>query len=234
MKSWKKYWPACKPIAVVLGCIAAFLLLLIPVKFSEAGIGIGTFLLPVQVQGAVTAKVFAGSFSILLKVTTFVSLILFAAGGQKRFTRLIVFQFAALFVMLVPLMVKLAAFPSGRYPMLYIAYFFIFDAILKLLIWFFERETVAAIVMLCIQLASPFIIYLHDFRDFFPPLVGKTAEFLYLYLPVYHKIVGMLNNKGLQPILADLILAKLIVLVILIRYFMRKRQAKQAIPEKTD
>ncbi len=212
MKSWKKYWLSCNPyFQVVLPMFVLFLAML-PLSISPTGIRWGTAVLPVRMGADMIQTIYGSIFAVLLPFLTWISLILYAGETNRPLLRLAGFQFAAAAVILVPLVLKLRRFPPARMILVTVLFLITLDGILKLISWLFRgSRTAASVVLACVQLAGPLIIYLNDFRDFFPAAIARMASIVYLEFPFYRKATGLLKGGSLSPMVPDLILAIVVV-----------------------
>ncbi len=233
MKSWKEFWPKCKFCVWILLLAIVFSLILLPLSISSAGIRLGKTVLPIRLSGNIIQGVYSSIFGILLLFSTWISLVLYAGAQNRPFSRLVSFQFGLLFVVLIPLSIKLRQMPSFR--MLLIAFVFLFtlDGILKLFTWLFRGSRIAAsVAMVCIQLAGPLIMYMNDFRDFFPSSLARMASIAYFEFPFHQKAVGLLKEGSISPLIPDLILAGFVMLVT--AGFYLKNRVLSSFPEKTE
>ncbi|RLE17769.1 MAG: hypothetical protein DRJ14_05565 [Acidobacteria bacterium] len=214
MKLLKKFWPGCKPCLWVFIPMVVVFLILLPLSISPAGIRLGKMALPVRVSGDMITAVYGSIFGALLPLTTWISLILYGGVTKRPFVRLASFQSGILIIVLLPLSVKLRQLPSFHMLLVAIIFLFTLDGILQLFTWLLrDRRTGAAVAMACIQLAGPLVMYLNDFRDFFPPTLARMASISYLEFPFYQKAVALLKNGSLSPLVPDLILAAVVVAV---------------------
>ena len=214
MKSWKKFWPGCKRIVWILVPTIIVFTMLIPLSISPAGIRLGNMVLPVRVNGNLVNAVFGSAFGGLLPILTWISLILYGGEVKRPFVRLAIFQAGLLVILLLPLSVKLRQVPPSRMLLITIIFLFTLDSILKLFSWLFRgSRTIAAVVMACIQLAGPLVMYMNDFRDFFPPALARMASISYLEFPFYQKAIALLKEGSLSPLIPDLVLSIVVVLI---------------------
>ncbi len=212
MKSWKKFWPGCKPFLWVLLPTVVVFLIMIPLSVSPAGIRLGSMALPVRVNGNLVNAVFGSVFGVLLPILTWISLILYGGEVKRPFVRLAIFQAGLLVILLFPLSVKLRQVPPSRMLLITIIFLFTLNSILKLFSWLFRgSRTIAAVVMACIQLAGPLVMYMNDFRDFFSSALARMASISYLEFPFYQKAVALLKEGSLSPLIPDLALSIVVV-----------------------
>jgi len=187
-------------------------LILIPLSVSPAGVQLGNMALPVRVNGNLVNAVFGSAFGALLPILTWISLILYVGEVKRPFVRLAIFQAGLLIILLLPLSVKLRQVPPSRMLLITIIFLFTLNSILKLFSWLFRgSRTIAAVVMACIQLAGPLVMYMNDFRDFFSPVLARMASISYLEFPFYQKAVALLKEGNLSPLIPDLILSIVVV-----------------------
>jgi len=232
MKSWKKFWPGCKPCLWVLLPTVVVFLILIPLSVSPAGVRLGNMALPVRVNGNLVNAVFGSAFGVLLPILTWISLILFAGDARKPFGRLVAFQAGLLVVFLVPLSIKLKQIPSLHALLVTFIFIFTLDSILKLFSWLFRgSRTGASVVMACIQLAGPLVMYMNDFRDFFSPALARMASISYLEFPFYQKAVALLKEGSLSPLIPDLILG---IVVVGIAVALQLKNRRDSAPAKSE
>jgi len=170
--------------------------------------------LPVSVNGNLVNAAFCSAFGALLPILTWISLILYGGEVKRPFVRLAIFQAGLLAILLLPLSVKLRQLPPSRMLLITIIFLFTLNSILKLFSWLFRgSRTAAAVVMACIQLAGPLVMYMNDFRDFFSPALARMASISYLEFPFYQKAVALLKEGSLFPLVPDLILAAVVVTI---------------------
>ncbi|NOZ13671.1 MAG: hypothetical protein GXO69_08515 [Acidobacteria bacterium] len=229
MKSWKEYWPKCKfCVRVLLFSIAVWLILL-PLSISPAGIRLGRAVLPVRLSGNLIQAVYSSIFGALLPLLTWVSLILYAGVRKRPLLRLFSFQAGLLVVMLMPLAIKLRQMPSFHMFLVVFVFLFTLDGILKLFSWLFkDSRTAASTALACVQVAGPLIMYINDFRDFFPPSLARMASIAYLEFPFYQKATGLLKEGGLSPLVPDLILAAVVLLLAAGLYLKNRKVSSSA------
>ncbi|NOY22202.1 MAG: hypothetical protein GXO70_01665 [Acidobacteria bacterium] len=212
MKLWKKLWADCKPCVWILFSTIVVFLILMPLSVSPAGIRLGNMALPVRINGDIVNGIYSSIFGALIPVLTWISLILFAGESKRPFVRIAIFQAGLLAIVLVPFSFKLRHLPSFHTFLVTIIFLFTVDGILKLFSWLFHgSRTAAAVAMACIQLAGPLVLYMNDFRDFFPPSLARMASISYLEFPFYQKAVSLLKEGSLSPLIPDLILAIVIL-----------------------
>ena len=223
MKSWTKDWQSCKPcIWIGLLTILVFLVLL-PLSISSSGVKLGNMVLPVRLNGDIVNGIYLGVFGAMLPILTWVSLILHAGEAEHPFLRMAVFQGGMLIVVLLPLSVKLKHFPTFHSFLVAIIFLVTLDGMLKLFDWLFRnRRSAASIAMACIQLAGPVVMYMNDFRDFFPHSLARMAAITYLEFPFYGKAAALLKEGSLSPMIPDFILA-LVVAAIAFGLHLKKR-----------
>ena len=226
MKLWKKFWPDYKPCVWVFVLTVVVFLILLPLSISPSGIRLGNMALPVRVSGDIVNAVYCSAFGVLLAVLTWISLILYAGDVKRPFVRLIAFQAGLLVIVLVPLSIKLRQLPSFHAFLVIIIFLFTLDSILKLFTWIFRgSRTGAAVTMACIQLVGPYVMYLNDFGDFFPPALARMASISYLEFPFYQKAVGLLKEGSLSPLIPDFILAVVVAAIATGLWIKNKRLA---------
>ncbi len=212
MKLWKKFWIGCKPCVWILFPTLVIFLLLMPLSISPTGIRLGNMALPVRINGDIINGIYSSIFGALIPVLTWISLILYAGESKQPLGRIAIFQTGLLVIVLLPLSVKLRHFPSFHTFLVTIIFLFTLDGILKFFTWLFRgSRTSAAVLMACIQLAGPLVLYMNDFRDFFPPSLARMAGISYLEFPFYQKAAGLLKEGSLSPMIPDLILSIVVV-----------------------